>query len=100
MLVLTRRIGESILVGDEIEITLVRIEGDQVRIGISAPRHVQVYRKELLDEVQQENLRAARAAEAASQMNAEAKPKLSKLAPSIAPAIIKKSDKSKNRTDD
>jgi carbon storage regulator len=100
MLVLTRKIGESILVGDEIEITLVRIEGDQARIGISAPRQVQVYRKELLDEVQQENLRAARAAEAASQMNSEAKPKLSKLAPSIAPAIIKKSDKSKNRTDD
>ena len=100
MLVLTRKIGESILVGDEIEITLVRIEGDQVRIGISAPRHVQVYRKELLDEVQKENLRAARAAAGAPQVDAEAKPKLSKLAPSAAPAKIKKSDKLENRTDD
>jgi carbon storage regulator len=59
MLVLTRKVGEGILIGDNIEITLVRIEGDQVRIGISAPKEVFVCRKELIEQVQQENLQAA-----------------------------------------
>jgi carbon storage regulator len=62
MLVLTRKVGESILVGDKVEITLVRIEDDQVRIGISAPKDVAVYRKELVEEVGLENIRAAEAA--------------------------------------
>jgi carbon storage regulator len=75
MLVLTRKVGESLLIGDNIEITLVRIEGDQVRIGVSAPRSVAVYRKELLDEVRQENLRAAQAARQAEP------PALEELAP-------------------
>ena len=63
MLVLTRRVGESVLIGDDIEITLVRIEGDQVRIGVTAPKQVPVYRKELVDAVRQENIRAAAAAQ-------------------------------------
>ena len=62
MLVLTRKVGESILIGENIEITLVRIDDDQVRIGISAPKNVPVYRKELVEEVGQENVRAAEAA--------------------------------------
>ena len=59
MLVLTRKVGETIVVGDDIEITLVRIDDDQVRIGIAAPKDVPVYRKELLAEVEKENLEAA-----------------------------------------
>jgi len=55
-------VGEGILIGDNIEITLVRIEGDQVRIGISAPKEVFVCRKELIEQVQQENIQAAQAA--------------------------------------
>jgi carbon storage regulator len=61
MLVLTRKVGEGILIGDNIEITLVRIEGDQVRIGIAAPKEVFVCRKELIEQVQQENVQAAQA---------------------------------------
>jgi len=67
MLVLTRKVGESIVIGDDIEITLVRIEADQVRVGISAPKNVPVYRKELIEEVGRENIRAAETARRESQ---------------------------------
>jgi carbon storage regulator len=67
MLVLTRKVGQAIVIGDDIEITLVRIEGDQVRIGVAAPRSLLVCRKELLEEIRQENIRAAEAARLGSQ---------------------------------
>lgn len=47
MLVLSRRVHESIMIGDDIEVTVVRIEGNQVRLGITAPRHVAVVRTEI-----------------------------------------------------
>jgi carbon storage regulator len=47
MLVLTRRVGEQILIGEEISITVVRIQGDKVRLGIEAPKSVAVHREEL-----------------------------------------------------
>lgn len=68
MLVLTRKVGETIVVGEDIEITLVRIDDDQVRIGIAAPKDVPVYRKELLAEVEKENLEAAQAGEEDSKL--------------------------------
>ncbi|NIM06521.1 MAG: carbon storage regulator CsrA [Armatimonadetes bacterium] len=77
MLVLTRKVGETILIGEDIKITLVRIEDDQVRIGISAPKDVPVYRKELVEEIGIENIRAAEAA----RKGAEALEKLSKVKP-------------------
>jgi carbon storage regulator len=55
MLVLTRRPGQSILVGDSIELVVVRIEGDRVVLGIEAPREVRVVRSELLRAVEVEN---------------------------------------------
>ncbi len=58
MLVLTRRPGESIVVGDDIVITVIEIKGGQVRIGIDAPRNVDVYREEIYEQVRQENLSA------------------------------------------
>lgn len=58
MLVLTRRPGESIVVGDNIVVTVIEIKGGQVRIGIDAPRDVDVYREEIYEQVRQENLRA------------------------------------------
>ena len=58
MLVLTRRPGESIVVGEDIVITVIEIKGGQVRIGIDAPRSVEVYRKEIYEQVRQENLSA------------------------------------------
>jgi carbon storage regulator len=63
MLVLTRRVGESILIGEDVEITLVRVDGEQVRIGVSAPRDILVQRKELAEQVRLENLKAAAAAQ-------------------------------------
>ncbi len=62
MLILARRIGESIMVGDQVEISVVDIKGDQVKLGIKAPSQVKVYRREVYVAIQQENLAAAAAA--------------------------------------
>jgi len=59
MLVLTRRTNQSIMIGDDIEITIVEVKGDQVRLGITAPRHISVHRKEIYEQIKQENLQAA-----------------------------------------
>ncbi|NLW27383.1 carbon storage regulator CsrA [Acetivibrio saccincola] len=59
MLVLTRKKNESIVIGDNIEITVVDIQGDQVRIGINAPKSVSIHRKEIYLEIQAENKKAA-----------------------------------------
>lgn len=59
MLILTRKLNESITIGDSIEISIVEIKGDQVKLGIDAPREIKVYRKELYLAIQQENREAA-----------------------------------------
>ncbi|MEM6855108.1 MAG: carbon storage regulator CsrA [Planctomycetota bacterium] len=59
MLVLSRQRDETIMIGDEVEITVVDIRGDKVRLGINAPRTIQVHRKEVYDAIQQENAEAA-----------------------------------------
>lgn len=61
MLVLTRKINEAIMIGDDIEIAVVDIKGDQVKLGIRAPRDVKVYRHEVYQAIQDENRRAAQA---------------------------------------
>ncbi|MBF0358061.1 MAG: carbon storage regulator CsrA [Magnetococcales bacterium] len=60
MLILTRRIGESLNIGDEIKITLLGIKGNQVRIGIDAPKHVEVHREEIYDKIKRETRKANR----------------------------------------
>ena len=60
MLVLSRQRDETIMIGDEIEITVVDIRGDKVRLGITAPRHIVVHRKEVYDAIKRENAEAAR----------------------------------------
>ena len=59
MLILTRRSGEAIDIGEEIQVTVLEVSGDHVRLGIEAPRHVRVLRKELREEVERENRLAA-----------------------------------------
>jgi len=58
MLILTRKIGQSLIIGDGIEVKVVSIDGENIKIGISAPKDVSVVRKELL-EVKDENKKAA-----------------------------------------
>lgn len=55
MLVLSRQRDETIMIGDEVEITVVDIRGDKVRLGITAPRQVQVHRKEVYEAIKREN---------------------------------------------
>lgn len=58
MLVLSRKKGESIQIGQDIELTIVQIDGEQVKIGIKAPKQVEIYRKEIFEEIQQANTAA------------------------------------------
>ncbi|MCR9143612.1 MAG: carbon storage regulator CsrA [bacterium] len=60
MLVLARRINESIMIGDEIEVVVVDIKGDQIKLGIRAPRSVSVHRAEVYKEIQDQNKEAAK----------------------------------------
>lgn len=59
MLLLTRKKGEAILIGDEIKITVIELLGDKVRIGIEAPRDMSVYREEIYLSIKEENQQAA-----------------------------------------
>lgn len=61
MLVLSRRKDETIVIGDNVLITVVDIRGDSVRLGINAPKDIPVYRKEVYEAIQRENLEAAKA---------------------------------------
>ncbi len=56
MLILTRRIGESIIIGDNILVMVLDVKGSQVRIGVNAPEEVSVHRKEIYERIQLENL--------------------------------------------
>jgi carbon storage regulator len=60
MLVLSRQRDETIMIGDDVEITVVDIRGDKVRLGITAPRKIQVHRKEVYDAIKRENQQAAK----------------------------------------
>jgi carbon storage regulator len=59
VLVLSRQRDETIMIGDDIELTVVDIRGDKVRLGINAPSHVTVHRKEIYDAIKRENEQAA-----------------------------------------
>ncbi|MHB8129447.1 MAG: carbon storage regulator CsrA [Mobilitalea sp.] len=59
MLALSRRINESIIIGNDIEITILEVKGEQVKIGISAPKSVPIYRKEIYLQIKESNKEAA-----------------------------------------
>lgn len=61
MLALTRKKGESLVINNNIEITVLEIRGDQIKLGISAPREVPVYRKEVYLQIQEENAESSNA---------------------------------------
>ena len=54
MLILTRRVGEALVIGDDVKLSLLEIQGNQVRIGIDAPKEVSVHRSEVYDRIQAE----------------------------------------------
>ena len=54
MLILTRRVGETVMIGDEVTITVLGVKGNQVRVGINAPKHVAVHREEIYERIKRE----------------------------------------------
>ena len=59
MLILSRKVDEKIKIGDDITITLIEVHGDQVKIGVEAPKNVKVFRQEVFDAIQRENKAAS-----------------------------------------
>lgn len=55
MLILTRRVGETLMVGDEVTVTVLGVKGNQVRIGVNAPKDVAVHREEIYDRIQKDS---------------------------------------------
>ena len=54
MLILTRRVGESLVIGDDVTVTVLGIKGNQIRVGINAPKDVSVHREEIYERIQKE----------------------------------------------
>ncbi len=55
MLILTRRVGESVVIGDDVDVTVLGVKGNQVRLGVKAPREISVHREEIYQRIRREN---------------------------------------------
>jgi carbon storage regulator len=69
MLILSRKIDEKVVIGEDITVSIIEIRGDQVRIGIDAPKKVKVFRQEVFDAIKAENRAASKSASVIPQMN-------------------------------
>ena len=69
MLILSRKTNEKIMIGEEISISIIEIRGDQVRIGVDAPKSVKVFRQEVFDAIKAENKAAAQSAVELPELN-------------------------------
>ena len=69
MLILTRRVGESLRIGDDVSVTVLGIKGSQVRIGVNAPKSVSVHREEVYDRINDENSKNSEDSEKNSKKN-------------------------------
>jgi len=65
VLILTRRVGETVMIGDEVAVTVLRVKGNQVRLGVNAPKSVSVQREEIFQRIKREGVQGAQPAEVA-----------------------------------
>lgn len=88
MLVVARKAGQSILIGDDIEVVVVGVRGDQVRLAIKAPRSLVIQRRDALEQVQQDNLSALTAADDVLRLMGNASP--TPQTPGAGPRVVTK----------
>ncbi|HXR18983.1 MAG TPA: carbon storage regulator CsrA [Steroidobacteraceae bacterium] len=71
MLILTRRVGETVMIGEDVTVTVLRVKGNQVRLGVNAPKSISVQREEIFHRIKRESAESSEKAEKAEKAEAE-----------------------------